>query len=134
MARPAAFAFFYNKKTMKQLITLLGLLWCLGVAAQNDDMKQLSKDLDKSMAELKKQMAQSDSLRKASEEMMARHHDSMQTVQIKREAERSGQMMLQLHNERVAQQKRKMFIYLGLGVFFLGILVFRLIRMRKKKN
>jgi Tfp pilus assembly protein PilN len=116
---------------MKRAIVFGCILLCLGTAAQNGDMRQLSKAIDKSAAEAKQQMAQVDSLSKSINDMMTRRYDSMQKAQIAREAERSGQLMLQWHNERQAKARRKMFIYLALGIGFLGLLVFGLLRKRK---
>jgi Tfp pilus assembly protein PilN len=128
---PCAFFIFFTKKTMKQIFALIGLLLSLGATAQKSEMQQLSEKIEKSRADMKRQVAQTDSLSKSISDMMTKRYDSMQEAQIKRDAQRSGEMMLRWHNERQAKARRKMYLYFGLGFGFLGLLVFGLLRKRK---
>jgi septal ring factor EnvC (AmiA/AmiB activator) len=119
---------------MKQILAIACLLLGLAATAQKTDMQQLNDQIKKSAAEVKQQMAQTDSLRKSIDNMLKQQLDSQRKSQIARDAQRSGDMMLQWHNERQAKQKRKMFLYFGLGIFFLGVLVVGLMRKGKQKK
>jgi hypothetical protein len=119
---------------MKQLLAIACLLWGMAAAAQKSDMQQLSEQIKKSAAEARAQRAKTDSLSKSINNMITRQYDSMQKAQIERDAQRSGEIMLQWHKERQAKQKRQMYIYLGLGVGFLGLLIFGLMRKARQKK
>jgi hypothetical protein len=119
---------------MKQLLAIACLLWGMAAAAQKSDMQQLSEQIKKSAAEARAQRAKTDSLSKSINNMITRQYDSMQKAQIEQDAKRSGEMMLQWHKERQVKQKRQMFLYFGLGIFFLAVLVIGLMRKGKQKK
>lgn len=119
---------------MKKILIAACLLVGMVTSAQKTDMQQLSEQIKKSAAEAREQRMKTDSLSKSISEMITRQSDSIQKAQIQRDAERSGQMMLQWHNERVAQQKKKMFMYFGLGAFFFAVLIVSLLRKRKQNK
>lgn len=134
MAILAHFSFFYKKKSMKKILVAACLFWGMVASAQKTDMQQLSEQIKKSAAEAREQRAKTDSLSKSINDMITRQSDSIQKAQIERDAERSGQMMLQWHNERIAKQKRNMYMYFGLGIFFLAVLIVGLLRKRKQNK
>lgn len=113
---------------MKKIILLLALLAGLSAYAQsNEKLKE----------QLKQQTAQLDSNNKSLEATMNNMQqslDSLRNVQMQKEAQRSGEMMLQWHKERQAKQTKQMFLYLGLGIFFFGVLVVGLMRKGKAKK
>jgi uncharacterized coiled-coil protein SlyX len=111
---------------MKKIVLVIALLAAFNAQAQTNE------SLQEQAAQIKKQM---DSNRKSLEvtvDRMRQSQDSLRNIQIQKEAERNGAMILQLQNERQSKQKNKMFLYLGMGVFFLAVLAFRLMRRKKK--
>jgi maltose-binding protein MalE len=126
MAVKAISFLFVKKKVMKKIVLVIALLAAFNAQAQTNE------SLQEQAAQIKKQM---DSNRKSLEvtvDRMRQSQDSLRNIQIQKEAERNGAMILQLQNERQSKQKNKMFLYLGMGVFFLAVLAFRLMRRKKK--
>jgi spermidine/putrescine-binding protein len=113
---------------MKKIILALALLTGLTIHAQsNEKLKE----------QLKQQTAQLDSSNKNLNDAMNNMQqslDSLRNAEMQKQAQRSGDMMMQWNKERQAKQKKQMFIYLGLGIFFLVVLVFGLMRKGKRKE
>jgi predicted ribosome quality control (RQC) complex YloA/Tae2 family protein len=113
---------------MKKIILALVLLAALNTHAQSNEklkeqLKQQTVQLDSSSKNLNDAMSN-----------MQQSLDSLRNAQMQKEAQRSGEMILQWNNERKAKQKKQMFMYLGLGIFFLVVLVFGLMRKGKAKK
>ncbi len=88
-----------------------------------DQVRQQNKKMDSIQASLNSTM-----------ENLYRTEDSLRAANMKRNAERDGEMILRMYNERQAKQKRKMYIYFGVGIFFLAVMVFGWFRKRKVKG
>ncbi|MEI9945929.1 MAG: hypothetical protein WDN26_17120 [Chitinophagaceae bacterium] len=58
--------------------------------------------------------------------------DSMKHAEASREAAQGLQNLLRYQDEQNAKKKKQAFLYLGLGIFFLVVLIVGLRRRRKK--
>jgi predicted ribosome quality control (RQC) complex YloA/Tae2 family protein len=113
---------------MKKIILVLALLAGLSAHAQSNEklkeqLKQQTVQLDSSSKNLNDAMNN-----------MQQSLDSLRNANMQKQAQRSGEMMLQWHKERQAKQKKQMFMYLGLGIFFLVVLVFGLMRKGRARK
>jgi len=126
------FAFFYNKKTMKKWLGAACLLICITATAQRSDMKKLNEDIQKSTEEIKQQNARLDSMNKSINDYMLKQADSINRASMQQYNERNVQSILNWQRESNAKKKRKAYLYIGMGVLFLGVLVFGLLRKRKQ--
>jgi PBP1b-binding outer membrane lipoprotein LpoB len=110
---------------MRKIILAIALLAACAANAQTGESlraraEQLKRQVDSSNKSLSVTM-------NSTQQML----DSMHNAEIKKQAQRSGEMMLQWHKQRQAKQKKQMFLYFGLGLFFLVVLVFGLMRKGK---
>jgi hypothetical protein len=119
---------------MKKILVAACLLMGTVTIAQKTDMQQLSEQIKKSAAEVREQRMKTDSLSKSINDMIARRTDSLQKAQLRQDAMRNGDMILRWQKESQAKQKKKMFIYLGMGIFFLAVLIVGLMRKRKQNK
>jgi predicted PurR-regulated permease PerM len=113
---------------MKKIIVAIALLAAFTANAQT------AENLEAQAAQIKQQLDSSNKNLEATMNNMQQSVDSLRNARIQNEAQRSGEMMLQWHNERQAKQKKQMFLYLGLGFFFLVVLVFGLMRKGKARK
>lgn len=134
MALLVYFPFFYKKTSMKKILLVTCFLMGTVAFAQKTEMQQLSEQIKKTAAEAREQRMKTDSLSKSINDMITRQSDSLQNAQIRQDAMRNGDIILRWHNERIAKQKRKMYIYLGMGILFLTVLIVALMRKRKQNK
>lgn len=134
MALLVYFPFFYKKISMKKILLVACFLMGTAAFAQKTEMQQLSEQIKKTAAEAREQRMKTDSLSKSINDMITRQSDSLQNAQIRQDAMRNGDIILRWHNERIAKQKRKMYIYLGMGILFLTVLIVALMRKRKQNK
>ena len=118
---------------MKKYLLITAVLFAATVCyAQKDtspkllhiDNEKLSKQIDSSRKQL-------DSIN----ERINNSFKSMDSAYMKQQAEQNNRNLdafMAMQKEREAKQKKAMWIRLGLGVFFLGVLIFGLMRRRKK--
>ena len=69
--------------------------------------------------------------------MFDQQYKHLQEQEVQRTMEQNNRNLdefVRLQREQEAKQKKAMWLRLGLGVFFLGVLVFGLMRKRKKKG
>ncbi len=111
---------------MKKIILAVVLLAAFTTNAQT------AESIKAQAAQIKQQMDSSSKSLAATMKNAQQTLDSLRNAQMQQQAQRSGDMMLQWHKERQVKQKKQMFLYLGMGILFLGILVFGLMRRRKK--
>jgi ribosomal protein L9 len=111
---------------MRRIITAICLLAAFTANAQTNESLKTQAD------GLKQQMESNRKKIDSSMNALQKRLDSQHTAQIKMEAARNGEMILRWHNERQAKQKKQMFLYLGMGIFFLVVLIFGLMRKKKK--
>jgi len=91
----------------------------------NKEIQETHQKVDSSLKEL-------DSL---NEQLNNGYKKTMDSIYDHLETERNNRnldMFLQMQKEREAKQKKEAYLRIGLGVLFLGILVFGLMRRRKK--
>lgn len=119
---------------MKKILVAACLLMGTVAIAQNTEMQQLSEQIKKSAAEAREQRMKTDSLSKSINDMLMRQTDSLQKAQLRQDAMRNGDVIMRWHNESVAKQKRKMYLYFGMGIFFLAVLIVGLLRKRKQNK
>lgn len=134
MALLVYFPFFYKKTSMKKILLVACFLMGTVAFAQKTEMQQLSEQIKKTAAEAREQRMKTDSLSKSINDMITRQSDSLQNAQIRQDAMRNGDIILRWHNERIAKQKRKMYIYLGMGILFLTVLIVGLMLKRKQNK
>lgn len=134
MALLVYFPFFYTKTSMKKILLVASFMMGTVAFAQKTEMQQLSEQIKKTAAEAREQRMKTDSLSKSINDMITRQSDSLQNAQIRQDAMRNGDIILRWHNERIAKQKRKMYIYLGMGILFLTVLIVALMRKRKQNK
>jgi hypothetical protein len=109
---------------------MLALAVFVTAAQPGTDLKQVTE-------QVKQQRISLDSTNKnleATMNNMKRSLDSLRNVEMQKQAQRSGAMMLQWHKERQAKQKKQLFMYLGLGILFLGVLIFGLMRKGRARK
>lgn len=111
---------------MKHLLILV--LCCsiqaVTIAQPTPTNKQTMEQLGKQQKELAETM-----------DNLKRRTDSLNQVSMQKRADyETGVFMKRLQEERVAKQKRKMWLYIGLGVFFLVVLIVGLRRKTVKKG
>ena len=92
------------------------------------DNKKLSKQIDSSMKELDSINARINEGYKETMHTM----DSINNHLQQQQNERNLDAFLLMQKENEAKQKKAMWIRLGLGVLFLGVLIFGLMRRKKK--
>ncbi len=112
---------------MRRIIPVICLLAAFTTNAQTNE------SLKAQAAQIKQQIDSTNRSLEATMNRLKQSQDSARTAQIQKDAARNGEMILRLYNERQAKQKKQMFLYLGLGIFFLAVLVFGLMRKGKKK-
>jgi hypothetical protein len=115
-----------KKRTISTFILALTAL--MAAAQKTVDLKELTD-------QVKQQRIALDSTSKnldATMNNMNRKLDSMRKLDMQKQAERNGEMMLRWHNERQAKKKKQMFLYLGL--LFMAVFVVGILRSRKKTN
>lgn len=116
---------------MKGIIVSLLLLAGLTAHSQSaGDLEKQLQQVEQETSKLGKTQASLDSTM----QNLARVQDSLRLANIQKQAARDGEMMLRWQKERQAKQKRQMFMYFGLGIFFLVVLVLRLMRKRTVKR
>jgi predicted RND superfamily exporter protein len=113
---------------MKKIILAFALLAAFTTNAQT------AESLKAQAAQIKVQMDSSSKSLATAMKNTQQTLDSLRNANMQKQAQRSGEMMLQWHNERQAKQKKQMFIYFGLGVFFLVVLVFGLMRKGRARK
>ena len=118
---------------MKKYLLITAIIFSVTVSsAQKDtspkllhiDSKELSKQIDSSMKQL-------DSIN----ERLNNSYKRMDSVYVRRQIEQNNRNLdtfMAMQREQQAKQKKAMWIRLGIGVLFLGVLIFGLLRRRKK--
>ena len=118
---------------MKKYLLIIAIMFSVTVScAQKDtspkllhiDNEKLSKQIDSSMKQL-------DSINERlnnSYKIM----DSANRRQMMEQNNRNLDAFMAMQREREAKQKKAMWIRLGLGVLFLGVLIFGVMRRKKK--
>jgi hypothetical protein len=110
---------------MKKYFTIL--LFITSTSFAQKDTTKFRVDLDK----LKKQI---DSSTKMMDSLTNAQFKRMQDEELQRSMEQNSRNLdsfLRLQKEREAKQKKQMYIRLGIGVLFLGVLVVGLMRRRR---
>jgi peptidoglycan hydrolase CwlO-like protein len=113
---------------MKKILLAIALLAAFTTNAQT------AESIKAQAAQMKQQMDSSSKNLAATMKNAQQTLDSLRNAQIQQQAQRSGEMMAQWQNERQAKQKKKMFVYLGIGALFLGVLLFGILRKSKKQR
>jgi parvulin-like peptidyl-prolyl isomerase len=120
---------------MKLLVFIAILFITVGGYGQHQKQPKLN-DMGK---DLQKMQQQTDSSIKALDSLNAHLNDgykkTMDSVYNHLETEQNNRnmdMFLQMQREQQAKQKKEALLRIGLGVLFLGVLVFGLMRRRKK--
>lgn len=112
--------------------TILFLIVCsFYTNAQKDTPKLLHNDIKKMSKEIDSSMKALDSIN----ERLNNSYKSMDSAYMKRQMEQNTRNLdafMAMQREREAKQKRSNWIRLGIGVLFLGVLVFGVLRKRKK--
>jgi len=121
---------------MKKYLFITAILFSVTTHAQKDtpvkllhiDNKKLSKQIDSSMKEL-------DSINARINEGYKQTMHTMDSINRHLEEERNKRSLdafLEMQRERQAKEKKAMWIRLGLGVLFFGVLIFGMMRRREK--
>lgn len=117
------------------LVILLAAFTSLCYADTVPPRKQ-SMDLKKEMNDISSQRAEVDSmnerLNKSIMESISKTDSVLRAKDLERMTEQSANYFSQLSRENERLQKRKMWMYLGLGAFFLVVLIVGLSRKAKK--
>lgn len=113
---------------MRRLFLLLCILFSLTLVAQKPDKFE---ELQQSIA---KQAADLDSIKKVNDSLLIKRMDSMNMVTFKEQNSRNLDAFVRTIKEREQKQKQQMWMRLGFGVLMMGVLIFGLLRKRKKKE
>jgi hypothetical protein len=120
------------KNKMKKIFILLFTIISITSAAQD-----ISKGIDSMRKQLAKDMASYDSAKKAADSLMLinnRRFDSVEMARFNEQNSRNLDGLLRTMKEREQKQKHAMWLRLGFGILMLGVLIFGLLRKRRKKN
>src|SRR5438105_3236684 len=120
------------------VVSLLFLMTTLCVSAQKKsqpklehiDNEKMQKQIDSSMRELDSMNARINNGYKQTMHTM----DSVNNHLEEERNRRSLESFMAMQKKQQAKQKKAAWVRIGLGVFFLGVLVFGLMRRRKKAN
>ena len=121
---------------MKKYLLITAILFSVTSHAQKDtpvkllhiDNKKLRRQIDSSMKEL-------DSINARINEGYKQTMHTMDSINRHLEEERNKRSLdafLEMQQERQAKEKKAMWIRLGLGILFLGVLIFGMMRRKKK--
>jgi Tfp pilus assembly protein PilN len=116
---------------MRKSFLSLFILFSLTATAQKTNKFE---DLQKNIA---KQRAELDSMQKVNDSMFKvrmKRSDSIERARFNEQNTRNLNSFVKSMQERDRKQKRAMWMRLGLGVLMLGVLIFGLLRRRKKKE
>jgi hypothetical protein len=119
------------KNSMKKILFSLLFLSALCAMAQN------SNDIDAMRRQVEKQRASLDSSRKRTDSLLlqqGKYFDSVNMANYMEQNTRNLNSFMKSMKEREKKENKRMWIRLGLGVFFLAILVVSFIRRRKAKK
>ncbi|MBL7702589.1 MAG: hypothetical protein JNM14_10075 [Ferruginibacter sp.] len=117
---------------MRKLFLPLFILFGITTTAQD-----LSKKIEQARKDLAKQQAAFDSSRKSFDSIYAanlKKRDSIDRVQFTEQNTRNLNSFVKTMQERNRKQKQQMWMRLGFGALMLGVLIFGLLRKRKKKE
>lgn len=118
-------------KTCLIAVFILSAFYC---NAQRDSLHinndKLNRQIDSSIKQL-------DSMNQRINEGYKQTMHTMDSINMHLEQERNNRALdsfLRMQKEREEKQKKAMWIRLGIGVLFLGVLIFGLLRRRKTQN
>jgi hypothetical protein len=117
--------------SMRKTLFFIFIIACMSLSAQTD------KQLDSLRRSIKNQVAETESLRVATDSLLmrnARHNDSAEMARFAEQNSRSLNSMVRMMKEREEKAKRQMWLRIGLGVLFLAVLIIGLARKRKTKG
>jgi len=117
---------------MKKIPFLFFTLMSIATAAQD-----ISKGVDSMQKQLSTQMAAYDSSAKVTDSIIKafnKRNDSMEMARFNEQNSRNLDGLVSMMKEREQKQKQGMWIRLGFGLLMLGVLIFGLLRKRKKKD
>jgi len=117
---------------MKQIFILLFTIISVTTSAQD-----LSKSIDSMRRQLSKDMASYDSAKKITDSLVLisnKRFDSVEMARFNEQNSRNLDGLVSMMKEREQKQKQAMWLRLGFGMLMLGVLVFGLVRKRKKKD
>ena len=114
---------------MKQIFILVFTILSFSSSAQD-----LSKSIDSMRRQLNKNMASYDSARKEADSLMLINNSRFDSVERVRYMEQNTRNLVSFIKERDRKQKQAMWTRLGFGMLMLGVLIFGLLRKRKKKG
>ena len=120
--------YFAKKKIMRQLCLLVCLLFSVTAFSQTpDQMEELKEKIARSNASL-------DSSKRITDSIMLESTRRLDSANLARHMEQNTNNLVRFMNERDKKAKRGMWLRLGFGVLMLGVLIFGLLRKRKKKE
>lgn len=113
---------------MKKIFFLFFTIITLSSSAQD-----LSKGIDSMRKQLAKNMASYDSAKKVADSLMILNNKRFDSLDMARNR-RNLDALVSMMKERDQKQRKAMWLRLGFGILMLGVLIFGLLRKRKKKN
>jgi hypothetical protein len=117
---------------MRKLSFLFFTIITISSSAQD-----ISKGIDSMRKQLAKDMASYDSAKKVADSLMIfnnKRFDSLEMARFNEQNSRNLDGLVSMMKEREQKQKQGMWLRLGFGILMLGVLIFGLLRKRKKKN
>jgi septal ring factor EnvC (AmiA/AmiB activator) len=109
------------------------------IPAFSQDIKQIennSRKVRDNMKEIEQQRASLDSINKelnsSIEKSISKTDSILRAEDVKRMTENSGNYFLQLQREQARAQKKKMWLYFGMGGAFLAVFIAGMMRRAKK--
>ena len=96
--------------------------------------QNMSKEVDSLRKQLNRDMASYDSSVKRSDSLIKAYQKSTDSIELARYMQQNTNNLVNFIKERDRKQTQAMWTRLGFGILMLGVLIFGLLRKRKKKE